>query len=173
MVMLVLDRYTKVLAVEALSAGQAIPFIPGFLDFLLVYNEGAAFGILEGARLYFLVTALIACIAIIIYLALAKRHSLLRVIALALICAGAVGNAIDRFISGKVVDFIHTLFIEFPLFNIADSAITVGVIAMILSLLLTDDGRSGRRSAGKDSLTDGETDLSADHSDENRGEGRY
>ncbi len=80
----------------------------------------------------------------IVYIAVIKRHSLLRVFALALICSGAVGNAIDRAASGKVVDFIQTLFIEFPLFNIADCAITIGVIGLIISLFLLDSTRSGK-----------------------------
>jgi signal peptidase II len=134
--LLVADRITKILAVDILGDGRAVPFIPGLLDFYLVYNEGAAFGMLEGARPYFLIVAAVASACIIGYIALTKRHFLLRIVSLSLICAGAVGNAIDRAASGRVVDFIHTLFIEFPLFNVADSAITVGVILMLLSILL-------------------------------------
>ncbi len=143
-VLLAVDRYTKFLAVSALSDGGSVALIPGVIDLMLVYNEGAAFGILQGARLYFIIVATLASLGIIIYIAITKRHSLLRVFALALICTGAVGNAIDRALSGKVVDFFHTLFIEFPVFNIADSAITLGVIVLMLSLFIPNDGRSGK-----------------------------
>ncbi|NLG10072.1 MAG: signal peptidase II [Coriobacteriaceae bacterium] len=143
-VLLALDRYTKFLAVSALSDGGSVALIPGVLDLMLVYNEGAAFGILQGARLYFIIVATLASLGIIVYIAITKRHSLVRVFALALICTGAVGNAIDRALSGKVVDFIHTLFIEFPVFNIADSAITLGVIVLVFSLFFPHEHRSGK-----------------------------
>lgn len=144
LIVLAVDRYTKFLAVSVLSDGGSVALIPGVLDFMLVYNEGAAFGILQGARLYFIIVAAFASLGMIVYIAVIKRHSLLRVFALALICSGAVGNAIDRAASGKVVDFIQTLFIEFPLFNIADCAITIGVIGLIISLFLLDSTRSGK-----------------------------
>ena len=136
----VLDRITKSLAVLHLSGGKIQPFIPGFLDFQLVYNRGAAWGILEGGRGIFLIIASFTLIAMFIYLAINTRHSTFEVIALGLIAGGAIGNGIDRAISGEVVDFIHTLFISFPLFNIADSSITVGAILFIVVLLFGQQG---------------------------------
>jgi signal peptidase II len=131
----VLDRVTKALAVDALSGGAVQPFIPGFLDFQLVYNTGAAWGMFEGQRVLFLIIAAVAVVAMLLYLVLARRHAVFTVLGLGLIAGGAIGNGIDRALSGKVVDFIHTLFIEFPFFNIADSAITVGTILFIIVLL--------------------------------------
>jgi signal peptidase II len=143
LVVAALDKLTKSLAVEALADGSVRPFIPGLLDFRLVYNTGAAWGIFEGARMLFLIIAIAALAAILAYLLLAKRCALLEVIGLSLVAGGAIGNAIDRAQMGQVVDFIHTLFIDFPLFNLADSAITLGVILFIFFLLF--GGRANAR----------------------------
>ena len=124
----VLDRITKSLAEAYLASGPQ-QFIPGFIDFTLVYNTGAAWGILDGARIPFIIIASI-------YMAAVRLHSALEIISFGLIAAGAIGNAIDRAFTGRVVDFIHPLFINFPLFNIADSSITVGFALFLLTLLL-------------------------------------
>ncbi|MDR1014387.1 MAG: signal peptidase II [Coriobacteriales bacterium] len=139
----VLDRVTKSLAEAALSGGGAQPFLPGIIDFRLVYNTGAAWGMFEGARALFLVIALVALAAMLLYLLSARRHALLELLGLALVAGGAVGNAIDRAQSGRVVDFIHPLFVEFPLFNLADSAITVGAVLFVAYLLFGGRGAEG------------------------------
>ena len=131
----VLDRVTKTLAEDALGGGAIQPFLPGVIDFRLVYNTGAAWGMLEGGRVLFLGIAAVAVVGMVLYLIFAHRHAVLQVLGLGMIAGGAVGNAIDRAASGRVVDFIHTLFIDFPYFNIADSAITVGVILFMVALL--------------------------------------
>ncbi|MCL1847441.1 MAG: signal peptidase II [Coriobacteriia bacterium] len=132
----VLDRLTKSLAETYLTGGITQPFIPHVLDFYLVYNRGAAWGMLEGARPLFLIIAAVTLLAMFIYIGVTRRHAALEVIALGLIAGGALGNGIDRALSGQVVDFVHTLFIDFPLFNIADSSLTVGVILFVITLLL-------------------------------------
>jgi signal peptidase II len=136
-----IDRITKLLAVSVLSGGVVKPFIPDFLDFRLVYNTGAAWGLFSGARSLFLVIAVVAVAAMIVYLLAVKKHAKLEILGLGLIAGGAIGNAFDRAQSGQVVDFIHTLFIDFPLFNIADSAITVGVIFFIIVILFSKKDR--------------------------------
>lgn len=127
-----LDRITKLLALSTLSGGVVRPFIPGFIDFRLVFNTGAAWGLFDGARGMFLLIAAAAVIAMIIYLLKIPQHATLEIIGIGLVAGGAIGNAFDRAMEGKVVDFIHTLFIDFPLFNVADSAITVGVILVLI-----------------------------------------
>jgi signal peptidase II len=144
---LALDRFTKMQALDSMVAGVRYPFIPGFLDFTLVFNTGGAFGIFSNGGMAFVVIAAIVSAVILIYVLALPKHRALEVVALGLICAGAWGNAIDRMVNaGKVTDFIHTLFIEFPVFNIADCAITVGVALMVL-LLITSYIRDARKAA--------------------------
>jgi signal peptidase II len=134
---IVLDRITKSLAELHLASGPQ-PFIPGFIDFMLVYNTGAAWGIFNGARTLFIIIASVTVVGIVAYLVIVRLHSAMEIVSLGLIGAGAVGNAIDRALTGRVVDFIHPLFIDFPLFNIADSSITVGFALFLLMLLLSE-----------------------------------
>ncbi|MCL2756528.1 MAG: signal peptidase II [Coriobacteriia bacterium] len=134
--LLIADRFTKIMAVEHLSGKGSVPFIPYVLDFYLTYNQGAAFGIFQGAKPFFIILAFLVCIGIFTYLLLNKKHTLFEIIPLALIGAGALGNAIDRLRVGEVVDFIRTIFMDFPIFNVADSCITVGVIIFILYMFV-------------------------------------
>jgi signal peptidase II len=131
---LVFDRLTKLFFVQSLSAGQTIPVIKGFFYFTLVYNRGAAFGMLKNQIPFFILATSIAIFFIIFHI---KKSSSLEKAALGLILAGAIGNLIDRIFFGHVIDFID-IHIDpvfyWPVFNIADSAITVG--ACILGWLL-------------------------------------
>ncbi|MCL2807323.1 MAG: signal peptidase II [Coriobacteriia bacterium] len=136
LVVLFLDRFTKIIAVEQLSDGRSIAFIPRVFDFTLVFNEGGAFGIFAGGRFFFIVVAIIVVAAILIYLLRTKSFFMPAVIALSLIVAGAAGNAYDRALTGRVPDFIHTLFIDFPVFNIADIALTIGEIGLLLIIVV-------------------------------------
>lgn len=131
-VLLVADRITKNIAVDQLTGSGSVPFLPPLLDFVLVYNRGGAFGLFEGGGILFVIVALLAVIAIIVYLVKAPQLRLPVVLALALIAAGALGNAYDRATAGAVPDFLHTLFIEFPVFNVADISLTLGEIVLIL-----------------------------------------
>jgi signal peptidase II len=131
----VLDRITKSLVQVHLANGVIQPLIPGVLDFRLVYNTGAAWGMFEGARNLFLIIAAFVIVAMFVYILANKSHAALEIIALGMVAGGAIGNGIDRFATGQVIDFIHTLFIDFPLFNIADSSITVGVILFLIMFL--------------------------------------
>jgi signal peptidase II len=138
-IVVALDRITKLVAVNALSGGVVKPFIPGFIDFRLVFNTGAAWGLFSGARVMFLVVAAVAVAAMLVYLLVASKHSKFEILGLGFIAGGAIGNAFDRAQSGEVVDFIHTLFIDFPYFNIADSAITIGVIVLLIAILFSNN----------------------------------
>jgi signal peptidase II len=89
----------------------------------------------------------------VLYLLLMKRHATLTLLGLGLVAGGAIGNAIDRALTGRVVDFIHTLFIEFPLFNVADSAITVGAVLFGVVLVF---GGQGILKQGSEDAPDGQ-----------------
>nr|WP_239460397.1 signal peptidase II [Enorma massiliensis] len=131
------DQIAKAVARVALSpAGTVgVQVIPGILNFELVYNEGAAFGLGEGYTLVFVTLAVIMVMASLIYLLRAPLVSSWEVVGLALVCGGAVGNAIDRVAHGVVTDFIATAFIDFPVFNIADIGITVGVVVALIGFI--------------------------------------
>lgn len=129
------DQYTKYLAVTYLSSGNTVDFIPGVLDFVYVENRGAAFGMLQDTRWFLIVITVLALIFVAVYAFTRKKRGPLLMSAVALIFAGGFGNMIDRVVNGYVVDFIHTLFIRFPCFNVADICVTVGGVLLICYLL--------------------------------------
>ena len=133
-VLIGIDRITKIIAIDVLSQSGPIAFLPALLDFVLVYNTGGAFGLFEGGGVLFVGVAVIAVVAVVIYLIRAQQLHMPVVLALSLISAGALGNAYDRATDGAVPDFIHTIFIEFPVFNMADIFLTVGEILLIAML---------------------------------------
>lgn len=150
-VLVVLDQITKYLARTMLVPGEKVPVIPGVFDFQLVFNKGAAFGIFQNATAYFIVVAVIILAAIAIYLIKVKEHATLEVVGLALIASGAIGNCIDRiFFDGTVTDFIATAFMEFPVFNVADSGVTIGCILFILAFLLSLRSQKGEKGSAAD-----------------------
>lgn len=137
----VLDQATKVWASADLTTGPII-LIPGFFDLTLVHNRGVAFGMLGDIDSFWRDAFLIGVAAIasvVIVIMLKKSASLLEGAALGLVLGGAVGNLIDRLRLGWVVDFIHVHWhdLSWPVFNVADSAITVGI-----GILLIDNLRS-------------------------------
>jgi signal peptidase II len=127
---------------EALPFQDSVTIIPGFVNFTHVLNSGAAFGILNGVDFPFktVLIAMIAMAALIgvgLYAASISHHQLLARVGLALIIGGAAGNLIDRVLFGSVVDFVDVYWrsYHFWAFNVADSAISVGVAIMILDML--------------------------------------
>jgi signal peptidase II len=129
---LFLDQITKIVVLQHLSLNQSFVLIPKVLYLTLVHNRGAAFGILKNQVPFFIFTSSIAIILIIVSL---KRNKRIYNISLSLILAGALGNLTDRLFLGYVVDFID--FRIWPVFNLADSAITIGAILLGYSLLNT------------------------------------
>lgn len=142
-----LDQWTKHLVLTHLPFhGAPRPLIPGFLYLSHVHNTGVAFGQFAGAGIILALAALAAAIAIIAYRARLLRegpiHPLLAV-ALALPLGGAIGNGIDRFRFGYVVDFLDLGW--FPVFNIADSGITVGAVLLVIYFMLLSPAPASRR----------------------------
>jgi signal peptidase II len=138
----VLDQLTKLIVRIMLPLHDSVNVIPGFLDFTHVRNTGAAFGILNAVDFPFKTTLLAviatgALVGVAIYTAGLARQQLLARVGLALIIGGAAGNLIDRLVEGSVVDFVDVYWgtYHFWAFNVADSAITVGVSVMILDML--------------------------------------
>jgi signal peptidase II len=148
----VLDQVSKSLVRAQFVVGETVRLVPGVLDLTLTKNSGAAFGILSGRQPVFIGVSLLIVIVILIYLVRQRPTSPLVVIALALVTGGAIGNLLDRVGPGFVTDFLEFGFIDFPVFNVADSAIFVGIGMLIVWLLVSpaqptavspDDGRAG------------------------------
>jgi len=138
----VADQLAKAMVRAMLPLHESITVLPGFMDFTHITNSGAAFGILDRVDFPFktVVIAVIATAALIgvgMYAASLAHHQLVARVGLALIIGGAAGNLIDRVIAGSVVDFVDVYWrtYHFWAFNVADSAISVGVAIMILDML--------------------------------------
>lgn len=127
-----LDQLTKYWVLRQLSVGQSIPVIKNVFHITCTLNTGAAFGILKGRSYFFILIAAAAIILILINLRRAKMPPVK--IALALILSGAASNLIDRLRLNAVIDFLD--FRIWPVFNVADSAITVGAVLLAYSILI-------------------------------------
>jgi len=135
-----LDQFTKFRASSVLELNQTREVVKNVFHLTLVHNSGAAFGIFRDLTVFFTLISASAIIAIGIYLKRRKIPCFLKDASLALILGGAAGNLADRLRFGYVVDFLD--FRVWPVFNVADSAITVGVGLLIISLA------AGRRVTG-------------------------
>ena len=131
------DRAAKLVVLKAMTVGQSIKVIPDIFNITLVFNKGAAFGLLKDRAVFFITVSAFVITFIII---LAWRHkgmSSLLAVSLGLILGGSLGNLVDRVTFGYVIDFFD--FRVWPVFNIADSAITVGV-GMLAFTIITKRG---------------------------------
>lgn len=146
-IVVVLDRITKIVAESALAGDRIIQVIGDVVQFRLVYNRGAAFGIHIGdySRWFFFVVAIIAVWVLFRMWREAAAADRLRIWAVSIVAGGAAGNAIDRIISAPgVVDFIDVGIgaLRWPTFNIADIAVSCGAVALALSLWREDAHRA-------------------------------
>ena len=132
-----LDQASKLAIDASMQLYQSIELIP-FFNLTYVRNTGAAFSFLSEAggwqRWFFAILASIISIVLAVWLAKLKKHEILMAASLSLILGGAIGNLIDRVLYGYVIDFLDVYYQSWhwPAFNVADSAITVGVILMLL-----------------------------------------
>ncbi|MGE4214678.1 MAG: signal peptidase II [Anaerotignaceae bacterium] len=147
-----IDQYSKYIALTQLKPVGNIKVIDGWFDFTFVENRGAAFGILEGQRWFFVILTIAVTIGVIIYLRKMKEkdyaHNFLR-FSLVLILAGAWGNAIDRLLRGYVVDYFEFTFINYPVFNVADIYVVAGTILLAVLLLLVIKDEPNLKGEGK------------------------
>ena len=145
-VAIILDQWTKWIATEHLIYGQQNPVLP-FLNWTLLHNYGAAFSFLSDAggwqRYFFTGLAGVVSIIFLFWLMRMPKKMMVLPAAIALILGGAVGNLIDRVSLGYVVDFIHFYYnnSHFPAFNIADSAITLGTILLLIDTFFLEKQR--------------------------------
>ncbi|MCR5581952.1 MAG: signal peptidase II [Pseudobutyrivibrio sp.] len=136
-VLIVLDQFSKAMAITHLMNKEDIVLIPGVLQLHYLENTGAAFSILEGKQVFFAILTpilLLALVYIMLKMPRVKKFSILNSIIIFLI-AGAIGNYIDRILNNYVVDFIYFSLINFPVFNIADCYVTVAVFVLLVVVM--------------------------------------
>lgn len=143
-VVLIADQLTKYIALATLTPGHPVDVLGSWLRWTLAYNPGGAFGMRLGSSNYYLITSLLIFVALAVYI---YRNRFVTYIAvpLSLVAGGAIGNIIDRIRFGEVVDFIDCEFPDvnifgyemyrWPIFNVADMAVSCGIIATIILIL--------------------------------------
>ncbi|EKI2460211.1 signal peptidase II [Enterococcus faecalis] len=141
------EQWSKYLTVQNISLGETKEFIPGFLSLTHLRNTGAAWSLLEGKMIFFYVITVIVSVVIIYLLIKNYKKSVWYSVGLSFVLAGAIGNFIDRVRLGYVVDMLQTDFMNFPIFNVADSTLVVGVICIFIYLILDEkaakEGKNG------------------------------
>lgn len=132
---IVLDRITKIYIDSTMMLGYSRPLLGRFAELTYIHNSGAAFSILQGKQTVLIVLTLIVMLGIAVYVSVyGKKLSFAERFSLALIMGGGIGNLICRIRYGYVIDFINIHFI--PVFNVADIAITIGCVIFCLCVLL-------------------------------------
>jgi len=116
------------------TPGDSVPVLGDALRLTFTRNEGAAYGLLPGGRVWFILVSVVAVCVIVGYLIRRRPHKAWLIVALGLVAGGAIGNLIDRAWFGWVTDFIQIPF-DFPVFNVADSSVVVGVAMLVWWLL--------------------------------------
>ena len=154
-VIVLADQLSKVGAVDLAARRGSTVLIPGVIGLTCTYNYGASWGILSGKTVFLLILTAIVCAAVFIALLLRRPKYRLARLGLAMVLGGAVGNALDRLADGFVTDMFETLFMEFPIFNVADCFITVGGILFCLSVFLEENEIRRKRSAAGKEAGDG------------------
>jgi signal peptidase II len=149
--LVLIDQFSKVMIEQYYLLGESTPIIKGFFSFTYVRNTGAAFGFGAQAhdsirKFLFLLIPVLVCFYLVYLIWKTRKGDVLLSLAYSLILAGAIGNLIDRFWLGYVVDFFHFYFRDYhyPAFNVADSCVTVGA-----AFLIFDFFKETRRKKGK------------------------
>lgn len=140
LIVILLDQFTKWLIVKYMELHESIPIIENFFAITSHRNKGAAWGILQGQMTFFYIVTAIVVVGIIYYIEKHVREHKFMTISLCVILGGAIGNFIDRLFRKEVVDFLDfTIFsYEFPIFNVADMALTIGVGLFLFATLLEE-----------------------------------
>lgn len=132
------DQFAKAALGSLPEGGYGGSILGGLIEFRIVHNTGAAWGIFEGNPTALAGFSLVVCCLLLVYFAIsAKTINVVQTIGIALVVAGGIGNAIDRFSQGYVIDFLAATFIDFPVFNVADIGVTCGVVILLAGLALS------------------------------------
>lgn len=141
-IVIILDQGLKFYITSNFQLGQVKTIIPGILSFNYLQNNGAAWNVLPGQMWLFYIISIIAIVVCIYFLFNKKYKNALFNVGIALVLGGIIGNFIDRLHLKYVVDMLQLDFIHFNIFNIADSAITIGVILIFIYLIFFDEKES-------------------------------
>ena len=143
------DQLSKKAVVANITLNDKIPVIKGFFNLTYVKNFGAGFSILQNARLFLIAISTVAVIALAVLIYRTKKNDFVSLVSYLLILSGALGNLIDRAVNGYVVDFLHFIIFgyDYPVFNIADSFITIGCFILIIQAF-TENRRAKNKTAG-------------------------
>ncbi|MBM4764001.1 signal peptidase II [Bacillus sp. B15-48] len=146
-VIIFLDQVTKWIIVKFMELGESIQVIENFLYITSHRNRGAAWGILQGQMWFFYIITIVVVIALIYYMQKEAKGKMLLGVSLAFMLGGAIGNFIDRLFRKEVVDFVDTYIFSynFPIFNVADSALVIGVGLLMIQMLKEE--REAKRTA--------------------------
>jgi signal peptidase II len=133
LVIIIFDQWTKYLVIKYMELGESIHVLGDFFFITSHRNKGAAWGILQDQMFFFYMITLVVVIGIVYYMEKHAKGQRLFSVALSLILGGALGNFIDRFFRKEVVDFLDVMVFtyDFPIFNVADSALSIGVVLII------------------------------------------
>lgn len=134
LILIALDQWTKRLAYDSLRVNGPFVIWDGVFELFYSENRGAAFGILQGKHWFFLLVAgaVVTVIVLFLYKLPGGRRYLPLFYSLILLVAGAVGNMIDRFVQGYVIDFFYFSLIDFPIFNVADCYVVISAVLLVL-----------------------------------------
>ena len=140
MILLVLiDQLTKLLVINTIKGVETLPLINNVFHLTYWENRGAAFGILQNQRVFFIILTVLIVLAVVIFMVVKKPKSLMLNTSLTLLMGGAIGNFIDRAVKGYVVDFLDFRLINFPIFNAADCFVVVGAVLLAVYLIFMED----------------------------------
>ncbi|MHA6251365.1 signal peptidase II [Oceanobacillus sp. CAU 1775] len=140
LILIIIDQVTKWLIVVNMEIGERITIIEDFFYLLSHRNSGAAWGILQGQMLFFYIITIFVIIMIVYYMQKYAKNNTLLAIGLSFILGGAIGNFIDRLLRQEVVDFASFIIVNynFPIFNVADSALTIGVVLVFIAMIVEE-----------------------------------
>ncbi|MGX9932189.1 signal peptidase II [Virgibacillus salarius] len=140
-----LDQLTKWMIVRSMELGEQITVINNFFYITSHRNTGAAWGILEGQMVFFYIVTAIVVVGVIYYMQKHANESKTLAVSLSLVLGGAIGNFIDRLFRQEVVDFFDFIIFgyDFPIFNVADSSLVIGVGLIIIAMLI-DEAKKGK-----------------------------
>ena len=143
-VWVVLDQAVKFLVRATIPLHASQPFLPGLFDLTYVRNTGAAFSILSSSTWILTVLSGVATAVLLVLVLRRALPSRLGMLSLSLLLAGAAGNFIDRLAFGYVTDMFETVFMDFPVFNVADIGVVIGGFLLVLAVLLAKDKEEGK-----------------------------